>query len=202
MPSNLMYSRLMILSTVAAAGLWGQRVTDRRSAEIRGGGGEGKCTIEVVVDDSAEIEIRGTNAVIRTITGNPSTFRRFQCNQPMPDRPYGFRFSGVDGRGRQQLARPAGDGGPAVIRIDDPKSGSEGYTFDIFWSGGASNPGGGGGYGGGYDGGNRGGYGGAETYLGQANVDSSSDHDQISVGNDQAFRAIQLRVQGGSEIPL
>jgi hypothetical protein len=32
--------------------------------------------------------------------------------------------------------------GPAVIRIEDSKGGSEGYTFDIFWAGG-------GGYGGG-----------------------------------------------------
>ncbi len=203
MQGDSMRNRLIILSVIAAASLWGQRVTDRRNAEIRGGGGEGKCTIEVVVDDRAEIEIRGANAVIRTISGNPSTFRRFQCNQPMPERPYGFRFQGVDGRGNQQLVRPAGDGGPAVIRIDDPKGGSEGYTFDIFWSGGGYNSRGGGGYGGGgyggggYGGGDRGGYGG-EAYLGQANVDGSTDHDEISVGNDQAFRAIQLRVQGGS----
>jgi hypothetical protein len=26
-------------------------------------------------------------------------------------------------------------GGPAVIRIDDPQGGSEGYTFDITWNG-------------------------------------------------------------------
>jgi len=192
---HFMNHRLMILSVVVAVSLWGQRVTDRRSAEIRGGGGEGKCTIEVVVDDSAEVEIRGTNAVIRTITGNPSTFRRFQCNQPMPERPYGFRFSGVDGRGRQQLVRPAGDGGPAVIRIDDPKGGSEGYTFDITWSGGGYNSGREGGYGGG---GNRGGYAGGEAFLGQANVDGSTDHDEISVGNEGAYRSIQFRVQGGS----
>ncbi|HKD05716.1 MAG TPA: hypothetical protein VKB79_07425 [Bryobacteraceae bacterium] len=183
---------MMILGAAAVASLWGQRVTDRRAAEIRGGSGEGKCTIEVVVDDSAEIEIRGTNAFIRTISGRPSTFRRFQCNQAMPERPYGFRFQGIDGRGNQQLVRPAGDGGPAVVRIDDPKAGSEGYTFDITWSGG------GGGYGGDYGEGRRGGYRGGEAYLGQANVDGSSDHDEISVGNDQVFRSIQLRVQGGS----
>jgi hypothetical protein len=162
----------------------------------------------VVVDSTAEIEIRGTNAVVRTLSGNPSTIRRFECNQPMPERPYGFRFQGVDGRGNQQLVRPAGDGGPAVIRIDDPKGGSEGYTFDISWSGGGYNSGGGGGGyrggdGGGYRGSDRGGYGndrggygGGETYLGQANVDGSADHDEIAVADDKAYRAIQLRVKG------
>jgi hypothetical protein len=218
-----MNSRLIIFGVVAAASLWGQRVTDRRNADIRGGGGEGKCTLEVVVDSTAEIEIRGTNAVVRTLSGNPSTIRRFECNQPMPERPSGFRFQGVDGRGNQQLVRPAGDGGPAVVRIDDPKGGSEGYTFDITWGGGGYNSGGGGGgyresgggYGGkergGYEGdrggygGDRGGYGGndrggygRDTYLGEANVDGSSDHDEISVGNGEAFRSIQLRVHGGS----
>lgn len=126
---------LLAAVTVASA----QRVTDRRTAEIRGGGGEGKCTIEVRVDDTAEVEINGRNAVIRTLSGTPSTFRRFECNQQMPNRPYEFRFAGVDGRGRQELIRSAADGGRAVIRIEDSQGGNEGYTFDIFWRGNGGN---------------------------------------------------------------
>lgn len=34
-------------------------------------------------------------------------------------------------------------------------------------------------------------------YLGQSNVDGARDHDSIRVNSRQAFRAIQLRVQGG-----
>ncbi len=132
-----------ILFALAAVSVQAQdRVTDRRNAEIRGGGGEGKCTLEVVVDDTAEVEISGPSATIRTLRGSPATFRRFQCNQPMPDRPYDFRFQGVDGRGRQELVRPAADGRPAVIRIQDSQGGSEGYTFDIFWRGNGGGPGG------------------------------------------------------------
>lgn len=119
--------------------LFAQRITDRRSADIRGGGGDGKCTIEVLVDDVAEVEIRGNNAVIRTLTGAPSSFRRFQCNQSLPTNPYDFRFKGIDGRGRQDLVRPAENGRPAVVRIEDSKGGSEGYTFDIMWRGGSGN---------------------------------------------------------------
>lgn len=34
-------------------------------------------------------------------------------------------------------------------------------------------------------------------YLGQSNVDGARDHDNIQVNSREAFRAIQLRVQGG-----
>jgi hypothetical protein len=55
----------------------------------------------------------------------------------MPTRPYDFRFRGVDGRGRQDLVRDPGNGGVAVVRIEDRKGGREGYTFDIMWRGGS-----------------------------------------------------------------
>jgi len=55
----------------------------------------------------------------------------------MPRNPVNFRFQGIDGRGNVQLVRdPQGGRGPAVVRIEDPKGGSEGYTFDLEWSGG------------------------------------------------------------------
>lgn len=134
----------LILFVVGLSGVWAQRVTDRRTAEIRGGGGDGKCTVELTVDDVAEVEIRGRDAKVRTVSGSPASFRRFECNQELPNRPSDFRFKGVDGRGRQNMVRSASDGGRAVIRIEDSKGGSEGYTFDIFWSGGgySSNNGG------------------------------------------------------------
>ncbi len=139
----------LLLVTLALGSAWSQRVTDRRTADIRGGGGDGKCTIEVEVDDVAEVEISGTNASIRTLNGAPARFRRFVCNQEMPVRPNDFRFKGIDGRGRQDLVRTPDNGGRAVIRIQDNKSGTEGYTFDILWrggSGGGFNGGGGGRY--------------------------------------------------------
>src|SRR5258708_29843029 len=75
-----------------------------RRASLRGGGGDqGKCTIEVVVDGVAEVEIRGDTAELRNLAGQPAQWRRFECNGPMPSNPADFRFAGVDGRGRQQL---------------------------------------------------------------------------------------------------
>jgi hypothetical protein len=110
----------------------------QRRANIIGGGSpdQGKCTVEVVVDAVAEVEIRGDTATLRNLAGQPPQWRRFECNAPMPANPGEFRFAGVDGRGKQQLVRDPRSGGSAVVRIEDPDSGSEGYTFDIFWGGG------------------------------------------------------------------
>ena len=116
-------------------------------ANITGGGGDsGKCTIEVEVDDTAEVEVYGAEGRIRTLSGGPSIWRRFQCTSPLPRNPVDFRFRGIDGRGRVELIRdPRNGGGRAVIRIEDPKGGREGYTFDLEWRGGGGYPGGGGG---------------------------------------------------------
>jgi hypothetical protein len=108
-----------------------------RKAMIRGGSPDrGKCTIEVVVDGAAEVEIRGDGAVLRNLAGRPPQWRRFECTGPLPGNPANFRFAGVDGRGRQTLIREPRNGGGAVVRIEDPDNGSEGYTFDLTWSGG------------------------------------------------------------------
>lgn len=96
---------------------------------------EGKCTIEVVVDIVAEVEVRGDNAVLRTISGQPAQWRRFECTGRMPNNPANFRFKGIDGRGRQELIRDPRSGGAAVVRIEDRAGGAEGYTFDLIWTG-------------------------------------------------------------------
>lgn len=114
----------------------GAQQYQRRATMVGGGGPDrGKCTIEVVVDGAAEIEIRGDQGVIRNISGRPAEWRRFQCSAPLPRNPAGFRFAGVDGRGRQQLVGDPRNGGVAVVRIEDPQGGAEGYTFDLIWGG-------------------------------------------------------------------
>src|SRR4051794_2240895 len=124
---------VLCLLTALTLPVWAQRDSSFR-ASIRGGGDRngGKCTVEVDVDDAAEVEIRGDTGRIHTVGGQPARWRRFECTSVMPDRPGDFRFQGVDGRGRVQLIRdPRENRGVAVIRIEDPKGGSEGYTFDL-----------------------------------------------------------------------
>src|SRR5258708_464532 len=132
-----MNRRSLILIAGSVAALYAQP----RRAEMTGGGGDrGKCTIEVVIDGAAEVEVRGDTAFLRNLEGRPPQWRRFVCNRPLPANPADFRFAGVDGRRRQSLMRDARDGGVAVIRIEDPDNGSEGYTFDLFWRGGYGPP--------------------------------------------------------------
>ena len=104
-----------------------------RTANINGGRGGGKCTLEVVVDGVTEVEILGDIARLNTLEGRPATWRRFDCNRPMPEQPAHFRFKGIDGRGTQHLLRKPGPDGPSVIRIEDEKRGKHAYTFDILF---------------------------------------------------------------------
>jgi hypothetical protein len=124
----------LLLAAPLCTTMFAQR-PDVFRAQIRGGVGDhGKCTIEVVVDGIAEIEIQGDQGRLRTISGAPSTWRRMECNQPLPPNPFDFQFSGVDGRGRQTLLRdPSSNRGVAVVRIEDPDGGREGYKFDMTW---------------------------------------------------------------------
>jgi hypothetical protein len=127
-----------LITIAALAATTASAQTLERRANITGGGDRdrGKCTIEVVVDGQAEVEIRGDRATLRNITGQPPQWRRFVCNEPMPPNPAAFRFAGINGRGHQNLVRSPQGGGPAVVRIEDPQSGSQGYTFDIMWQSG------------------------------------------------------------------
>lgn len=124
-----------------AAGLLGLSTITSADAVMRAsisgrGGDSGKCTIEVEVDDAADIEIRQDTGRIRTLSGQRANWRRFQCNQPLPVNMAEFRFRGIDGRGRVELVRdPRSNRGAAVVRIYDPKGGREGYTFDLEWRG-------------------------------------------------------------------
>ena len=133
--------RTLAVSATLASAMFGQ---NQRQATMVGGGSpdRGKCTIEVVVDDVAQVEIRGTSATLRTISGQPAQWRRFECTGAMPANPANFRFAGVDGRGRQELVRDPRNGGAVVVQIEDKDGGAEGYTFDLFWDARGPNAGG------------------------------------------------------------
>jgi hypothetical protein len=125
------YFAMSLVSATAAA-----QTLDRR-ADIRGGSsGGGKCTFEIEVDGSAEVQFSGNVGRLRTISGQPAIWRRLECTEPLPRNPVDFRFRGIDGRGRVALIRdPRGGRDWAVVRIDDPDGGREGYTFDLEWRG-------------------------------------------------------------------
>jgi len=124
---------LMVLMAAAQAQVAGQI----RRATISGSGGtSGKCTIEVRVDMLAEIDVYGDSGRLRTIAGQPATWTRLECTDSLPYGMSDFRLSGIDGRGSVKLVQdPRNNNSMAVIRIEDPSGGSDGYTFEISWSG-------------------------------------------------------------------
>lgn len=132
----------------SASALLGQREAVFEARITDTASDRGKCTIEVVVDGVAEVEVRGTQGRLRTISGQPATWRRMDCNGPLPVDPVGFEFHGQEGRGRQDLLRsPEQNRGVAVVRIEDRDGGREGYKFDLEWRGPGGFPGQDGGFG-------------------------------------------------------
>ena len=131
-----MFRFIIVASLTAVA----HSQTYQRQALISGNGGQenGKCTVEVTADGVVEVQLRGTNGVLRNISGQSPQWRRFECTGPMPNRPASFKFSGVDGRGRQQLIMDPAQNGVAVVRIEDPSGGAQAYTFDGEWRGGTN----------------------------------------------------------------
>lgn len=108
-----------------------------RRADISGSQGtSGKCTIEVRVDATAEVDVYGDSGRLRSFAGQPAAWARMECTDPLPNRMTDFRFRGIDGRGNQRLIRdPRSNNSIAVVRIEDSRGGAADYTFEIEWSG-------------------------------------------------------------------
>jgi hypothetical protein len=120
----------------------------QRRAVVPGGGNpeHGSCSGEVMVDGTAEVNVRGDTATARDISGRPPEIRRFECTSPMPAN-FDIQFNG-EGRGRIRMIRsPRDNNGAAVIRIEDSEGGANPYRFQLSWDNRGPSPVGGGGYG-------------------------------------------------------
>ncbi len=99
-------------------------------------GDRGKCTVEVVVDGAAEVEITGSQGRMRTLSGARAAWRRLDCSLSLPPNPANFKFTGKDSHGTQTLVHaPAGNQGAAIVRIEDPETGSRSHKFTLEWNG-------------------------------------------------------------------
>lgn len=136
---------VLAVGFAVALGMSGAVWAQGFQATITNGGGNGKCTFEVALTGNnavAEVEIQNARGYLKTINGQRPQWRRLVCNQPLPRNPSNFRFQGVDGHGKQYLVRdPNSNGGTAVVRIENNRNGTEGYTGDITWNGGNNNGG-------------------------------------------------------------
>ena len=116
----------------------GQSTLQQREMHaILGGGppgGPGKCTLEVLVDQRAEVEIQQDSALLRRLAGERPQWKRYDCTSLMPLQPAGFKLMKINGRGRMKLTLDPTHGGPAVIEIDDNMPGVGDYIFEISWT--------------------------------------------------------------------
>jgi hypothetical protein len=115
----------------------------------------GYCTVRVRIDIEADIILQGDLVVVENKGGQAPRDEGTECSQPLPGgrNIRDFQFRGIDGRGEVRLIEQPNDrnGGRAIVRIRDPRGGSEGYTFRLNWSGtpgGWESGGGSGGWGG------------------------------------------------------
>ena len=126
----------VLLAGPVLAQQWNTRQAEIQNKDVSGG----KCTAVVQVDGAVEIELYGTTARMRTLSGAPGQWERYDCNMGLPSNPNQFVFSPQDGRGTQTLTmEPSQNRGVAVVRIADPSGGAGGYKFDIEWQGGTDN---------------------------------------------------------------
>jgi len=132
-----MYTGCALLAALMTAPSWSQEAGEHKAVIVAGSRpNQGGCTVEVLVAGSAEIEIHGDTAALRSLVAQTAQWRRFECTGILPKNPSEFHFAHAAGRGHPRLIRdPRVDGGvPAVIRIKNPGSGPMDYIFTITWT--------------------------------------------------------------------
>lgn len=94
-------------------------------------------TSAVLIDDEAEVSVRGETVQIRTLRGRDGRDAGSECNVPLPTRGVsGFNFQVLDRRGEiALLAEPSPrTGNSSVVRIRDSQSSEGRYHFRLTWN--------------------------------------------------------------------
>lgn len=116
----------------------GQTFQVRRTNDYSENRRDGRCTVRVRIDDEADVELRGDTIRIHVIKGGPGRDEGTECNAPLPTSGNitNFRFRGIDGRGTPRLVQEpaARNYYVAVVNIQDPRGGSEGFTYELSWN--------------------------------------------------------------------
>jgi len=97
---------------------------------------EGQCRLRVWVDDRAQVQLRGDQIVVNTITGRRSFDQGSVCTQPLPfHRVEDFRVTVEQGRGRiADVRSPAPRTNFAgTVTIEDPQNGGDTYELVVAW---------------------------------------------------------------------
>jgi hypothetical protein len=92
-----------------------------------------KCTVSIIVDGAADVEIHGASATLRDVTGQAPSWQRFDCTAPMPYSPTGTHLRAIEGDGTMTLSRDSYNPGVTSVRVFNPHGGPGLYTFEVTW---------------------------------------------------------------------
>jgi hypothetical protein len=95
---------------------------------------EGHCTVSVLVDGAADIEIRGDDATMRNVTGYTPRWQRFDCTGPMPVAAADLSLRAIEGNGQITLSRDPYRPGLSTVRVTNLEGGDRLFTFELSWS--------------------------------------------------------------------
>jgi len=132
---NCLRAAVLALPAIAVADTTFQ---PRFTSNYRGPAGGGECTIRVMIDDEANVILRGDTVYVQVVSGGPARDDGSECTGPLPRNVTGFQFRGIDGRGEVRLIEQPSQSNrwSGVVNIRDKKGGSEGYTYRLSWTGG------------------------------------------------------------------
>jgi hypothetical protein len=127
----------MCFSVCATVGLAQPQFTTMQHApNWNPGARDGFCEVRVIVDDVAEVGLRGERVLVRTLQGAPARDAGTTCTAPLPRTgATNLRVRAVEGRGNVQLVEQPNpqNGYTAVMRIEDPQAGAAEYRLRIDW---------------------------------------------------------------------
>jgi hypothetical protein len=100
-----------------------------------GGGGEGRAFWRGTVDDVVQLEIRGRNISVRTISGRTYPDGNYSFTLPLPTRGVSVGVEKRSGRGNVEVIQQPNRGNnfTAIIQISDRDGGAREYQLEIFW---------------------------------------------------------------------
>ncbi len=97
---------------------------------------EGQCRLRVWIDDRAQVQLRGDQIIVNTISGRRSFDQGSSCTQPLPfHRVEDFRVTVEKGRGRVADVRSPTPrtNFAGTVTIEDPQGGGDTYELVVAW---------------------------------------------------------------------
>jgi len=96
---------------------------------------QGRIWWRGVVDGSDRLRFRGDQVSVEHLDAQPIRDSTYDISTPLPRRPVVVTLRTIRGRGRVQLIEQPSSNNrfTVVVLVDDPKSGTDTYEFELLW---------------------------------------------------------------------